>query len=299
MAKVPAANPSGDQLIREYLTRVAQAGQRLPKGARLAFIGRTRARIERELGPDGAADVDRVVAVLEGLGEPEELVRAERAKIDAAWVKRRAATRQAGEDEAAGVTAPLEYRPLNSRRRPATTQPQPVSPGQPAEPGAPEGAPAAEPPVGQTIRRRLPGLPPGPPPTMADVGRLARANLLETLVIVLIGVGGLLFPVLPPIWVLGSLLALLPSGLWDARDKLIALLGPVGFTAAISVLIALGDRVPGNFVVVYVHAFGAGAGYLLRFGCLLTAGYLAFRVYQGPRMKVPPWRRHDVLPGSR
>jgi hypothetical protein len=292
MAKVPAANPSGDQLIREYLTRVAQAGQRLPKGARLAFIGRTRTKIERELGPDGAADADRVQAVLDGLGEPEALVRAERAKIDAAWVKRRAATRQAG-DEAAAATAPLEYRRLNSRRRPATTQPQPVSPG----PEPPEGAPRGEPRPGQTIRRRLPSLPSGPPPTLADIGRLARANLLETLVIVLIGVGGLLFPVLPPIWVLGSLLALLPSGIWGARDKLVALLGPLLFTAAVSVLIALGDRVPGNFVVVYVHAFGAGAGYLLRFGCLLTAGYLAFRVYQGPQVRVPPWRRNDVLPG--
>jgi hypothetical protein len=63
------------------------------------------------------------------------------------------------------------------------------------------------------------------------------------------------------------------------------------------VLIALGDRVPGNFVVVYVHAFGAGAGWLLRFGCLVSAGYLAWRVYRGPRQKVPPWRRHDVVPG--
>ena len=308
MAKVPAANPSGDQLIREYLTRIAQAGQRLPKGARLAFIGRTRTRIERELGPGGAADPDRVLAVLEALGEPEELVRAERAKIDAAWAKRRAATRRAseeaaarkaGEEAAATATAPLEYR-RRTAQGPATTQPQPVSPGgQAAEPGPPDGPPAAESQPGRTLRRRLPSLPPGPPPTPADIGRLARANLLESLVIVLIGLGGLLFPVLPPIWVLGSLLALLPSGIWDARDKFAALLGPIVITAAISVLIALGDRVPGNFVVIYVHAFGAGAGYLLRFGCLVTAGYLAWRVYQGPRVKIPPWRRHDAVPGGR
>src|SRR5215475_4729545 len=106
MAKVPAAKPSGDQLIREYLTRVAQAGQRLPKGVRLAFVSRIRSQIERELGPGGAGDPGRVLAVLEGLGEPEELVRAERAKIDAAWVKRRAATRTAGDETAAAVTAP-------------------------------------------------------------------------------------------------------------------------------------------------------------------------------------------------
>src|SRR5581483_12400974 len=128
MAKVPAAKPSGDQLIREYLTRIAQAGQRLPKGARLAFIGRTRTRIERELGPRGASDPDRVLAVLEELGEPEELVRAERAKIDAAWVKRRTASSKAGSEAAAAVTAPLQYRRLNSRRRPAATEPQPALP---------------------------------------------------------------------------------------------------------------------------------------------------------------------------
>jgi hypothetical protein len=295
MAKVPAAKPSGDQLIREYLTRVTQAGQRLPKGARLAFVGRTRARIERELGPGGASDAERVLAVLEELGEPEELVRAERAKIDDAWVKRQAASRKAGA-AAGAVTAPLEYRRLNSRRQPATTQPQPVIP---AGEAPPDGTLDAEPAPRPTVRRRLPSLPPGPPPSLADIGAMARANLLETLVIVLIGVGGLLFPVLPPIWVLGSLLALLPSGIWDARDKFVALLGPLVVTAAISVLIALGDRVPGNFVVVYVHAFGAGAGYLLRFGCLVSAGYLAWRVYQGPRVKIPPWRRQGAVPGDR
>ncbi len=300
MAKVPAAKPSGDQLIREYLTRIAQAGQRLPKGARLAFIGRTRTRIERELGPRGASDPDRVLAVLEELGEPEELVRAERAKIDAAWVKRRTASSKAGSEAAAAVTAPLQYRRLNSRRRPAATEPQPaLPPGQAAGPGSPEGPPGPEPAPRPTARRRLPSLPPGPPPSPADIGRLARAHLFETMVIVLIGLGGLLFPVLPPIWVLGSLLALLPMGIWDARDKFVALLGPLAITAAISVLIALGDRVPGNFVVVYVHAFGAGAGYLLRFGCLVSAGYLAWRVYQGPRVKVPPWRRPGAAPGGR
>src|SRR2546421_9878944 len=45
--KVPAS-PSGDQLIQDYLTRVAAAARLLPKGARIAFVGRTKAQIERE-----------------------------------------------------------------------------------------------------------------------------------------------------------------------------------------------------------------------------------------------------------
>jgi hypothetical protein len=302
--KQPAANPSGDQLIREYLTRVAQAGQRLPKGARMAFIGRIRARIERELGPDGPTDSGRVLTVLESIGEPEELVRAERAKIDAAWVRRRAGSREAAEAAAAAVTAPREYRRLNSRWRPATTQPLPIAPAgqpvgpapEPATPAAetvgPEARPAAETPAPEASQ------PPGPELTLAEVGRLARDNVLESLVIVLIGVGGLIFPVLPPVWVLGCLLALL-SRVWDARDKWIALLGPIVITAVISVVVALLDRVTGNFVVVYVNAFGAGAGYLLRFSCLACAGYLAWRVYRGPRVKVPPWKRQGAFPGGR
>src|SRR5581483_2879928 len=132
----------------------------------------------------------------EELGEPEELVRAERAKIDAAWVKRRTASSKAGSEAAAAVTAPLQYRRLNSRRRPAATEPQPaLPPGQAAGPGSPEGPPGPEPAPRPTARRRLPSLPPGPPPSPADIGRLARAHLFETMVIVLIGLGGLLFPV--------------------------------------------------------------------------------------------------------
>ena len=43
--KAPSQAPlSGDQLIRDYLTRVAQAGLWLPKGVRMAFIGREQRR---------------------------------------------------------------------------------------------------------------------------------------------------------------------------------------------------------------------------------------------------------------
>jgi hypothetical protein len=292
---------SGDQLIRDYLTRVAQAGLWLPKGVRMAFIGRTKARIERALEPGGTSDPGKVLAVLEELGEPEDLVRAERAKIDAAWVKRRAGGREAGEQAAAAVTAPRQPRRLNSRWRPATdTQPLPhvtssrptpiVTPsGQPAAPQQPETEPPTDP-GGSIVPITAAGRPSGPDLTLATAGQLARGHKLETVAIVMLGLGGVLFPIMPPAWVLGSLLAVL-SRIWDLKDKALALFGPVLVTSLVAAMSAVVNRVPGNFVVIYFHAFGDGAGYLLRFGCVLTAVYLAWRVYRGPREKIPPWRR--------
>jgi hypothetical protein len=264
--KAPPANPSGDQLIREYLTRLTHAGLRLPKGQRMAFVGRTKARIEREIGPEGISDPGRVLEVLASLGEPEELVQAERAKIDEAWRKHRAASRDATD------TQPIPHR----------------VPGQPAVPASGDFPtdPGSIPPVTDPS-------PAGPQLTLAATGRLARGHLLETAAIVLLGVGGVLFPIVPPLWVLGSLLAL-ASQVWDLRDRAVAFFGPVLITATVAAMIAVVNRVPGDLVVIYVHAFADGAGYLLRFGCVASAVYLAWRVHRGPRVKVPPWRREPV-----
>jgi hypothetical protein len=447
--KVPA-NLSADKLIMDYLARVTEAGLRyLPKGARIAFVGRTRALIERECGQAGLADPGRVMEVLAALGEPEELVRQERARIDAAWIKRRAGSRAAGEAAAAAVTAPRQLRPLTSRWKPATdTQPlpvpapatpqdpsaggppgrpgrdasspaaaaspaggppeqaspagqaSPVSPGGPAVsparsantggpvvsplriadaggpaagpggpaalatpagaegqaapagaaglggpaglggvegthspadlgglegPGGPAGpgalagtagpgGPAVSPAgmAGGTGQGRpiIPGLgtaegvraplvtgapPPGFAPDRArtlarHTGRLARGHPLESAIVVLTGLGGLIFPVLPPVWFLGSLLALV-SRVWDPRDKWAALLGPpvVALAASLPFTPFLGGD--GNVIQLYSHALGLDFGYVLRFGCVVTAAYLAWRVHRGPRVKVPPWKR--------
>src|SRR2546430_10382182 len=86
--KVPANLPA-DRLILEYLSRVAAAGNRqLPKGKRMAFVSTTRNRIWREIGPGGTADPDRVREVLARLGEPEDLVMAERARLEAEAAQR-------------------------------------------------------------------------------------------------------------------------------------------------------------------------------------------------------------------
>jgi hypothetical protein len=154
-------NLSGEQLVTDYMTRVAQAARLLPKGARMAFVGRTRALVEREVGPPGTrTDAGHVAAVLDRLGKPEDLVVAERTRIDQGWVKSRAASKEEGEAAAAALTQPLN-RSLKSRRR-LSPESQPLTgrlipPG--AEPtvtsqdGTVTGAPA--PPPGTGPRRSV------------------------------------------------------------------------------------------------------------------------------------------------
>jgi hypothetical protein len=160
--KVPANLPA-DRLILEYLSRVAAAGNRqLPKGRRMAFVSATRNRIWREIGPSGTADTDRVREVLAKLGEPEDLVRAERARLDAETAER--LERQARKKEAAEAaaappgTAPLQYRPRTPRPGPATPRRRPPSDGG-GDAGAPERRPVRRGTPGEgKPRRRLGGL---------------------------------------------------------------------------------------------------------------------------------------------
>jgi hypothetical protein len=155
-------NLSGEQIVTDYMTRVAQAARLLPKGARMAFVGRTRALVERELGPPGTrTDPEHVSAVLARLGKPEDLVLEERTRIDQGWVKRRAASREEGEAAAAALSGPRMNRPLTARRRPNTDS-QPLT-GRLIPPGESEtitgpdgsviGAPA--PPPGAGPRRSV------------------------------------------------------------------------------------------------------------------------------------------------
>ena len=148
--KVPANLPA-DRLILDYLSRVAAAGNRqLPKGKRMAFVSTTRNRIWREIGPGGTADPDRVREVLAKLGEPEDLVRAERARLEAEAAER--LERQARKKEeaaaaaaaaAASGTAPLQYRPRSPRPGPA----RPAGPQgrRPSDDGGDAGAPEGRP----------------------------------------------------------------------------------------------------------------------------------------------------------
>jgi hypothetical protein len=350
-------NPSGEQLVTEYLARVAQEARLLPKGARMAFVGRTKALIERELGPRTRTEPEQVLALLDRLGPPEDLVRDERTRIDRRWVKSRAASKEEGEAAAAALTEPLN-RSLPSRRRlntdtwpfgrPAQAEPEPgTGPSAPSEGAGPRrsglgsGGPRSTGLRGVGPRSaglRSPGprsagpratIPPaagplgtgplgtgpqgtGPAGTgrtgrlgrlarkgtgtrgqrrneaLADAWQLARDNLRESIAILLLGLGGLILPF--PFWPIGAVVAMF-SRLWDVKDKLLAVTGPLLVALAGSVLTAPFIGGSGNIILVYTHALGAGFGLMIRVGSVLTAAYLAWRVSRGPRIKVPPWKR--------
>jgi hypothetical protein len=308
--KGPPAEPCADSLIRDYLVRLTEAGLRyLPKGDRIMFVGRTKARIERELGPQRPADPARVSEVLAALGDPEDLARAERARINAEWLRRRGQDPRAA---AAAVASTPYCRPLKSRRHPARDTgpllPLPFggrrSPGKPAarpDPGTP--APSTIPvpsitpvpsttPAPGTPPRRFPGLA-GATGLLRDTARLAASHPREAAAVTLLGLGGVLFPIVPPVWLLGSVVTV-ASRLWDVRDKWLAFGGPLLFTvlgAAVATTIAALFSRPGNIPVWYPHYLIAGAGVLLRLGCLASAGYLGWRVHRGPRLRPPPWKR--------
>src|SRR5262249_30509732 len=113
------ADLSADRLIREYLARVAEAGTRyLPMGRRGAFVQSTRRRIERQIGPGGARDAEHVRDVLARLGEPEDLVKAERARMDGERIKRQPGNLGLGGTDETSATAPFEVRSIRSRWKP-------------------------------------------------------------------------------------------------------------------------------------------------------------------------------------
>jgi hypothetical protein len=335
-------NPSGEQLVTDYLTRVAQQARHLPKGARMAFVGHTRALVERELGGPGAlTDPGHVSAVLERLGTPEDLVIQERTRIDRDWVKKRASSKEEGEAAAAALTGPLNRSLTPRRRLNADTQAgKQTSPDDLTGPVTPvEGTPVAGSPgarrpglrgtgprstslrgagprgaglrsVGpQTGGPRSGGLRSADSPSagpghqdgtaagthgvswnemLANTRQLARDHLLETIAILLLGLGGLILWF--PFWPIGAIVAMF-SRLWDVKDKSLAIAGPLLVALAGSVLGALIIGGSGNVVVVYFHALGVDFNILIRVGCVLTAAYLAWRVTQGPRPKVLPWQR--------
>lgn len=113
----------------------------------------------------------------------------------------------------------------------------------------------------------------------------ARNHIVEALAIVLLGVGGTVYP---PIWLIGVVLAI-PSKVWDKRDKIIALALPVLLAVVGAVLtIVLG----GQHSTIQGYAFEAwlGAERISRVLALAGAVYLAWRLHRGRRQqKLPAW----------
>lgn len=294
-------NLSGDEQVQAYLNRVAAAARHLPKGARIAFVGRTKAQIDREIGAEGTADPGRVAEILVALGDPEELVRAERLRIDSKWLKNRG---RDGDSAVVPGNAPRVYRPLRSRWKPAApaTRPLPhdadTGPDDaqghtaPREPGAvpppwPGDLDAMMPPSQVADEGRRPAS--GGPTPLDAAWQLARAHKLESIAIVVLGLGGLILPF--PCWPVGALAATFSRRLFDGRDKVIAWLGPPLFAMVGSVVTAVYVGGKANPVLIYTRALGSDFGLLVRFGCVLSAVYLAWRVRKGRREKIPPWKR--------
>jgi hypothetical protein len=115
---------------------------------------------------------------------------------------------------------------------------------------------------------------------------LAR-DRLEAVAIVLLGLGGAVYP---PIWLIGVLVAL-SSRKWDHRDKWLGLGLPIPlvvFGAALVLLLGGQQQSMGT----YATEAWLAAGRLSRIAVVLGAGYLLRRLhkYQGRReRRRPPW----------
>jgi len=124
----------------------------------------------------------------------------------------------------------------------------------------------------------------------ASVLALVRGHPLETAAVALLGVGGLMYPF--PLWLIGAA-AVVASRLWDTRDKWSALAVPVAFALLGAIAVAGLTARPG--LAGYARTVRIDGWDLIRDGVLAAAGYLAWRVRQGPRPprppREPPWRR--------
>jgi len=176
-----------------------------------------------------------------------------------------------------GGTPPGWLRPVHPVPPPGETKPLSIVPGMT------QSEDTEEPP----LSRRS-------PPVAAPLGKawaLARKHPLEAVSTVLLGVGGLIFPFpIPfPFWLIGGIIAL-KSWRWDARDKWMALAGPLLVTFAVLLIRAVTSQ--GNFFSAFYHAAGNDGVPSIRAGCVLCAGYLIWRLRRGPRLRtLPPWQR--------
>jgi hypothetical protein len=311
-----SANLSAEKLVLDYLGRVSSAAQRtLPKGDRLLFVGRTRAAIEKRCGPLAKAEPAKVMEMLAELGDPRVMVKKELERLETAhrggappppvviwkptmddWKPTKEDWKSTGEDwkPAKDDTEPI---PRQTGQPPESVPPGSLPPGSLPPGSVPPGSvppgsvpPGQAPPASaQTVNDAGGGAPrvaPAPPPP--SLLALARSHPLETVAVLVLGVGGLIIPL---VWVIGGLIALV-SRVWDARDKWLALFGPLIFVFA--VLLAFGVLGGGtrDFFTAFSYAFDAYREYLIRAGAVLTAVYLAWRIRRGPRMRsLPPWQR--------
>ena len=131
-------------------------------------------------------------------------------------------------------------------------------------------------------------------PIGAGAGRLARTVLararrrpLEAIAVLLLSLGGLIYP---PVWLLGAAVALV-SRVWDFRDKWIGLAVPV-FLVIVGMVadVSLGGTRSG--LSGYAREAWMFGGHISRVAAVLGAVYLAWRAERGRRSPpVPPWNK--------
>ncbi|MGO9078244.1 MAG: hypothetical protein ACLQDY_04280 [Streptosporangiaceae bacterium] len=292
-------NPPSEQLVRDYLNDVAVAARMtLGPAERRALLLGTRESIDRAIGMSAVAAPEKVSRVLAALGDPAALVARYQANPAAAPTR---APNGVPAPRPAQVPAPAQGSPSGQAPPPAQGSPS----GQalpPAQGGAGTAAPAGAAGSGTaqlsaagrgperrtayfTVAARGSGL----SRVASAAAATAREHPLEAGAVVLLGLGGLIFP---PVWLFGVMLAL-GSKAWDLRDKWAGLAGPV-------VMVIIGTWV---LVTVGSHHATVGAyamdawlvgGRLCRIAALLGAAYLAWRLGAGRREPAPPWSRSRV-----
>jgi hypothetical protein len=130
-----------------------------------------------------------------------------------------------------------------------------------------------------------------------SAARLARRYPLETAAVTLLALGGFILPF--PYWLFGGLLGgvlSIWSPMWLARDRWIAILGPLVVVIVGTILAAVVTGGHGGAVTAYPHAFVAYAGNLLRLGNVLCAAYLVVQARRTPQRRLPPWQRQRQPP---
>jgi hypothetical protein len=180
----------------------------------------------------------------------------------------------------------------------ATGRPGPDDPGsRPAWPSTvamrPDGLPKPEPglfelPASNSVSRRIVRT---SVPLIASTVKLARDHPTEALAVVLLGLGGAIFP---PVWLLG-VIAALASRAWDYRDKWIGLAGPV-LLLVVGTVAGISLGASRSSAGSYFHETWVYADVLSRVGAVLGTAYLVWRL-RHPRREppIPPWTKpHKV-----
>jgi len=117
----------------------------------------------------------------------------------------------------------------------------------------------------------------------------ARSRPLEATAVVLLGLGGGIYP---PVWLVGAIVAL-ASRAWNYRDKWLGLAGPLLLTViGTAVGVAAGGRSIGHDM----HEGWMFAVVISRIAAVLSAIYLGWRTAHARRAPpVPPWSKpHKV-----